>query len=121
MLSRAFDEAWLYEGDYCRGREPGEIMGLFRQGLTGAPRAEEVHEVQGALASLQLALRKARPGDLLLLQADCVDETVDYIKQHLKASTDGREVAAQELLGSTTLDLSMLEMLQSLPLSAAVK
>ena len=121
LLGEAFDTVIVYEDHYLRGRQPGEIMGLFRQGLTGAPRAEEVHEVQGALASLQLALRKARPGDLLLLQADCVDETVDYIKQHLKASTDGREVAAQELLGSTTLDLSMLEMLQSLPLSAAVK
>ena len=121
LLGEAFDTVIVYEDHYLRGRQPGEIMGLFRQGLTNAPRAEEVHEVQGALASLQLALRKARPGDLLLLQADCVDETVDYIKQHLKAGSDGREVAAQELLGSTSLDLSMLEMLQSLPLSAAVK
>lgn len=118
LLGQAFDAVIVYEDHYLRGRQPGEIMGLFRKGLENAPRAEEVHEVQGALASLKLALQTARPGDLLLLQADCIDETVDYIRQTLAKSNDGREVKAQELIGSGGMELSLLEMIQALPTGA---
>ncbi|MGC3969608.1 MAG: cyanophycin synthetase [Pirellulales bacterium] len=115
LLGQAFDTVIVYEDHYLRGRQPGEIMSLFRKGLENAPRAEEVHEVQGALASLKLALQTARPGDLLLLQADCIDETVDYMRQALAKSSDGREVKAQELIGASGTELSLLEMIQALP------
>lgn len=36
MLGAAFDAVWLYEGDYCRGREPGDIMDLLSLGLENA-------------------------------------------------------------------------------------
>jgi len=81
MLGEHFDEAWLYEGDYVRGREPGEIMRLIAQGLQRAPRTQRVESIFGHLKCVDLALASAQPGDLVMIQADTADETV----QHLRA------------------------------------
>jgi cyanophycin synthetase len=80
MLSRAFDEVWLYEGDYCRGREPGEIMGLLSQGLVNAPRVKRLEKITGSLKALDLALAAAPPGSLVVVQADTADETVAHLQ-----------------------------------------
>jgi cyanophycin synthetase len=80
LLSTEFDEAWLYEGDYVRGREQGEIMGLLAQGLESAQRTARVECIQGHLKCVDLALVSARPGDLLMIQADTADETVQYLR-----------------------------------------
>ena len=80
MLGADFDTVWLYEGDYCRGREPGEIMGLLAQGLQGATRTKRIEKVVGALKVLDLAIADAPPGSLLVIQADTADETVQHLK-----------------------------------------
>jgi cyanophycin synthetase len=80
LLSRAFDEVWLYEGDYCRGREPGEIMGLLSQGLVNAPRVKRLERITGALKALDMAIEAAPPGSLLVVQADTADETVAHLQ-----------------------------------------
>ncbi|MCE9519057.1 MAG: hypothetical protein K8R87_05775 [Verrucomicrobia bacterium] len=84
MLSSHFDEAWLYEGDYVRGRQPGEIMALIAQGLkalNGQSRTQRIETIHGHLKAVDLALASAKPGDLVMIQADTADETV----QHLRA------------------------------------
>jgi cyanophycin synthetase len=80
MLSTEFDEAWLYEGDYVRGREPGEIMRLLAQGLSGAGRVQRVESIIGHLKAVDLAMASAKPGDLLMIQADTADETVQHLQ-----------------------------------------
>ncbi len=80
LLSTEFDEAWLYEGDYVRGREQGEIMRLLAQGLEFATRTARVECVLGHLKCVDLALASARPGDLLMIQADTADETVRHLR-----------------------------------------
>lgn len=82
MLGDFFDAAWLYEGDYVRGRESGEIMRLLAEGLQGTTRIKHVESILGHLKAVDLALASAKPGDLLMIQADTADETV----QHLKAN-----------------------------------
>jgi cyanophycin synthetase len=81
MLSAEFDEAWLYEGDYVRGRESGEIMKLLATGLTNASRTRRVESILGHLKSVDLALASAQAGDLVMIQADTADETVQYLKE----------------------------------------
>lgn len=81
MLSAEFDEAWLYEGDYVRGRESGEIMKLLATGLENAPRTRRVESILGHLKSVDLALESAQAGDLVMIQADTADETVQYLKE----------------------------------------
>lgn len=85
MLGDFFDEAWLYEGDYVRGREPGEIMKLIAQGVNGTSRTQRVECILGHLKAVDLALTSAKPGDLVMIQADTADETVQHLKIHYGA------------------------------------
>ncbi len=80
MLGTEFDEAWLYEGDYVRGRESGEIMQLLASGLEYASRAKRIQQIFGHLKAVDLALESAQPGDLVMIQADTADETVQHLK-----------------------------------------
>lgn len=82
MLGHAFDMVILYEDHYLRGRADGEIMRLFRSGLENGSRAQDVYEVRGALLAVEGALDLTKPGDVVLLQADVIDETVDFIKRY---------------------------------------
>jgi cyanophycin synthetase len=96
LLAGAFDRVILYEDHYVRGRQQGEIMALFRKGLEAGGRVREVLEVRGAIKALETALRQARPGDLLLLQADEIDETVNWVKNYLASGDVGREITFRE-------------------------
>jgi cyanophycin synthetase len=91
LLATAFDRVILYEDHYLRGRAPGEIVGLLRKGLSGdglaggTPRTREIVEVFGADKAAETGLQMARPGELLLLQADTVDGTVAWLRGYLAA------------------------------------
>jgi len=85
MLGQAFDQVILYEDHYTRGRLPGEIMSLFRQGLTAGSRVQGVQTIHGWQHAVDAALWLAHPGDLLLVQADRIDETVAYVRERLAA------------------------------------
>jgi len=85
LLGGAFDRVVLYEDHYLRGRKPGEIIQLLRQGLTFGRRTTEIIEVQGATKAAEIALHAAKPGELLLLQADTVDETIQWLRGYLEA------------------------------------
>ncbi len=80
LLGAAFDTVWLYEGDYCRGRESGDIIALLSQGLEAAPRTRRIERVTGALKAIDEAIAAAEPGSLLVIQADTADETVQHLK-----------------------------------------
>ena len=86
MLAPHFDEVWLYEGDYVRGRQPGEIMTLITEGLNGASRTRRVERIQGHLKAVDLALASAKPGDLVMIQADTAYETVQHLRGKLAFS-----------------------------------
>jgi cyanophycin synthetase len=98
QLGDAFDRVILYEDHYTRGRQEGEIMKLIRQGLETGSRVGEVTELKGAINAVEASLRGVAPGDLLLVQADEVDETVDFIKRYLAADPTSREIVLAEAL-----------------------
>jgi cyanophycin synthetase len=55
-------------------------MELFRRGLALGCRVEEVWQQQGSLRAVELALSRAKPGELVLVQADVVQETIHFLK-----------------------------------------
>ena len=83
ILGNAFDRVILYEDHYLRGRKQGEIIAFFRQGLARGNRVKQVEEVYGADNAVATALNSVGSGELLLAQADTVDETVDFIRKYL--------------------------------------
>jgi UDP-N-acetylmuramyl tripeptide synthase len=102
LLGDAFDRVILYEEANCiRGRAPGEINALFRKGLAGRRRIKHVEEVQGAIAALEHALATARPGELLLIQVDLVDETIELMRRQLVSGVSCRQIDLREALALT--------------------
>ncbi|HET6880860.1 MAG TPA: cyanophycin synthetase, partial [Pirellulales bacterium] len=100
LLAKTFDRVILYEDHYRRGRAEGEIISLFRRGMAGGTRAREVLEIQGAVPAVEKALQMAQPGELLVVQADEVDETVDFVKQYVRGRVPGREIDLNEALAA---------------------
>ncbi len=87
LLGESFDRVILYEDHYLRGRAPGEIIRLIRQGIETVDasklRTKQIEEISGAVKAVERALSTMTPGELLLIQADTVDETVDYLRSYL--------------------------------------
>jgi cyanophycin synthetase len=82
VLGDAFDGVILYES-LCPRPDRGEITRLMRQGLAaGWGRIEEI----ATIAAVEHALKTVQPGELLLLQADEIDVTVDYTATPRRAS-----------------------------------
>jgi cyanophycin synthetase len=121
MLGDHFDSVILYEDRYVRGRAEGEIMRLMRQGVAEGKRASEVEEIRGAITAVERALATVQPGELLLLQADEIDVTVDFLKGYLAAHPEVQQVklpdaaapAPIEVVG--TLEVTVVEMLAESP------
>jgi cyanophycin synthetase len=102
MLGDTFDRVTLFEDHYTRGRADGEIMQLLKRGLAQGTRVAEIHELRGAIAAVESALRGITPGELMLIQADEVDETIEFINRYLAADPGSRKVILAEALAGTT-------------------
>ncbi|MGW8256408.1 MAG: cyanophycin synthetase, partial [Thermoguttaceae bacterium] len=97
LLGNHFDRVILYEDHYRRGRAEGEIIALFRKGVQSGSRAKEIIEISGATKAAETGLKIVQPGELLLLQADKIDETMDWIRSYLVA-LDEQKTAAEEAI-----------------------
>jgi cyanophycin synthetase len=101
LLAGAFDRVFLYEDHYLRGREPGEIMKLFRQGLAHGPRVKQIDEIHGWRSAVDAAIQSVQPGELLLVQADVIDEAVQYVRARLAGESFNREIDLDAALRTT--------------------
>ena len=84
LLGAAFDRIVLFEDHYRRGRQEGEIIALFRKGVESATRVKEIIEIDGATKAAETALSTAKPGELVLLQADTIDETMQWLRGYVE-------------------------------------
>jgi cyanophycin synthetase len=77
----AFDLVMLREDDDLRGRQPGEVGEILRQGLldAGLPPERIVDGVHGEEAAIQKALDLARAGDLLVIFGDKLQRAWEQI------------------------------------------
>ncbi len=107
LLGDAFDRVILYEDHYLRGRAKGEIMRLFRQGLAAGERVKDIQEFHGNIKAIESALRHARPSELLVVQADKIDETMDFLARLLIAHAGGHEIDLQQAIDIPSLDTTI--------------
>jgi UDP-N-acetylmuramyl tripeptide synthase len=99
LLGDAFDRVILFEEANCiRGRAWGEINAIFRKGLDGRRRVKQIEEVQGAIAAFEHALATARPGELVLIQVDLVDETMELMHRYLESGSFCRQIDFREAM-----------------------
>jgi cyanophycin synthetase len=85
LIANAFDLMILYEDACTRGRKDGEICRLMREGFSKGSRLhpENVIETRGEMNAIEITLRRMRPGDLVLIQADQVEEAIVFVQQLL--------------------------------------
>ncbi len=79
ILGDAFDDFFLYQDACQRGREDGEVLGLLREGLSKAQRAQHVEEIRGEFVAIDTALARLQPGDLCLVLVDQVEEALAHL------------------------------------------
>ena len=79
-------------------------MRLFRQGLASGTRVREIEDSFGALKAVEQVLRGSRPGDLLVIQADDIDTTMNFIQSYLERHPEGREIGLTEAIASGERD-----------------
>jgi len=83
ILGKAFDDVLLYQDACQRGRADGEVIGLLREGLVGAPRTTHVEEITGEFVAIDKALARLQPGDLCLILVDQVEEALAHIAKRI--------------------------------------
>mgnify|MGYP003337628008 FL=1 len=85
LIANAFDEMVLYEDQCRRGRADGEVISLMRQGIALGKRLQPsgIHETRGEMIAIEMTLRRMNPGDLVLIQADQVEEAIAFVQQLL--------------------------------------
>ncbi|MCY3006917.1 MAG: cyanophycin synthetase [Planctomycetota bacterium] len=92
ILADHFDRVILYEDQYLRGRKPGEISSIFKRGMDSGKRVKEVYDFVGWEKAVEHALTLIKAGELMLLQADTIDETVQYLQRAIEHNQLGREI-----------------------------
>jgi cyanophycin synthetase len=84
ILGRAFDDVILYEDACQRGRVDGEVVGLLRSGLNGAPRTTHIQEIYGEFLAIDTAMGRLQEGDLCLILIDQVEDALAHIAKRIK-------------------------------------
>jgi cyanophycin synthetase len=115
LLAQAFDRVVIYEDTYLRGRAAGDITRLFREGLQMSGRVREIHDFQGWQRAVNETLKMIQPGELLLVQADVIDEAMQYLRDAFTHQSATRELDLDSAIkptpspaaGSTTLEPSL--------------
>jgi cyanophycin synthetase len=100
LLAGAFDRVVLYEDSRLQGRAPGEIAQLFKKGLDIGGRVKEVYSIPGWQRAVDQALLMIQPGELVLVQADVIHETMQYLQNKLEHKALGREIKFHEAIGN---------------------
>ncbi len=88
ILAAEFDRVVVYEDAYVRGRAAGDITRLISQGVREAAVATRPVTVEAGgtwAESAALVLGAARPGDLVLLQADVAEEALPWLLERYGA------------------------------------
>jgi cyanophycin synthetase len=95
LAATAFDEVIVREDRNLRGREPGAsasnvIDGVKAARTDGTGRTERVEKILEEMAAVRAALRRAVPGDLVVL---CVDDAIGVHREAMASRAPGQAPA----------------------------
>lgn len=78
-------------------------MGLFQQGIDAGQRVKDSEQLVGWKNAIERVLQSSQPGELWLIQADTIDETVEYMKSLKVSNSVLREVSLKAVLESPSM------------------
>jgi cyanophycin synthetase len=100
LLAATFDRVVIYEDAYIRGRQPGEITALISRGIREAQRPERPTTIEFGgnwCEAAALVLDASRPGDLVLLQPDTIEQTMPWLAERYGGRV--KELQYQQVAG----------------------
>jgi hypothetical protein len=65
----------------------------MRRGLAQSTRVTEIFETRGEFRAIEAGLRMLKPRDLILVQADQVEEALHYVQRHIAGERGESAVA----------------------------
>jgi hypothetical protein len=65
----------------------------MRQGFASCLRVTEIYETRGEFRAIEEGLRRLRPGDLILVQADQVEPSLAFIQEFIAANARTGEIS----------------------------
>ena len=96
VLGRGFDRVILVTDRDNRERADGELNVLLRQGLGRGKRVGEVSEAASERLAILETLQALRPGDLLVLGIESIEESLAFTEEQLRtrgATVSGARVS----------------------------
>lgn len=83
----AFDDVILYADAGNADRTDGELNGLLKRGLAAGARVQRVTEEPTERAALERVLAGLRPGDLVVLGVEAIEESLAFVEERLGGSS----------------------------------
>jgi cyanophycin synthetase len=82
IVGRNFDRVILRDDFDLRGRQPGAVAGILRDGLMAGGLAEEnISHRHAEMDAIALAVAEAVPGDLIVYIADKPEIAAQYVEK----------------------------------------
>jgi cyanophycin synthetase len=82
IVGTNFDRVILRDDFDLRGRQPGEVAGVLREGLMAGGLAEDkISHRHAELEAIGLAVAEAQPGDLIVYIADKPEIAAQYVEK----------------------------------------
>ncbi|HEY7427285.1 MAG TPA: cyanophycin synthetase [Gemmataceae bacterium] len=83
IIGDGFDRVFLYLDEGHRDRADGALSALLRRGISAGKRNPETTAMRGELATIEAALAELRPGDLLVLGVESIEEALAFVRTRL--------------------------------------
>jgi cyanophycin synthetase len=87
IIGDGFDRVFLYLDEGNSDRADGELSALLRRGIAAGKRNPETTAMRGELATIEAALADLRPGDLLVLGVDSIEEALAFVRARLDGAS----------------------------------
>jgi cyanophycin synthetase len=83
ILGEHFDFVIPYEDTCTRGRPDGVVIALLREGLSHSQRVSGIYDTRGEAVAVEEGLSRLQPGDLLFIQTDKVEVSLEAAQNYL--------------------------------------
>ena len=80
--------------------------------MAAGGRVKQIEEIRGAVTAVEAALRTAQPGELMLVQADTIDETVQCIRRYVESISPEPAAVEEPAAGAAAPATAATQVLQ---------
>jgi cyanophycin synthetase len=86
-IGDGFDRVFLYFDEGDADRAAGELTSLLRRGITAGLRYPETRETHSEMAAIEQALDELRPGDLLILGVESIEDALTFVQSRVSPAS----------------------------------